>query len=1412
MSARLDALGSRVVLLGTGRHDGAGWPSSVPAVATTLRDLRAVFRDACGVAEEQIRTVEDPATPNEFQRAIAAAAEEATEVLLIYYVGHGILNRRRELHLAVQGAVDPATVGAYQALPVREIQETVRLRGGRRAILVLDCCFAGRAEPPAEDGVLLAAAGADELAWAPQGAEHTTFSGAFIEALRDGVPGEPGDLQLRHLFRHLRGRLAKQGYPVPILQAGDLTAEVVLGRNPMDRPTGEDPGEPPAGGDDSCPYQGLQPYTTEDARLFAGRDAVVEAVLRKMRAALPTGGITVVSGPSGNGKTSLIEAGVVPAIRNGAVVQPGVPDSHVVRIRITTDPVEALNTALAGGPGPSARSPLLILVDQFEQLFVQGIAPSRQRAFVSALHDLSRPGPGGPRALVVLGLRSDFDGPCAGFPELVSAFQERNVVVGPMTTGELRTAVLEPARRSRFRLEPGLIERLLIDAGADLGADDTAGSGPGSLPLISQALLSTWHRRSGRTLTLAGYQATGGVRQAVQQTADAAFAALTAPEKAAARRLLISLVRVGAAGRPDTRGRIQRAAVSGADAEAALGKLADHRLVTVDENSVELAHEALIREWPLLRDWVGDSRAGLLVAQELELAAAGWRAAAGDRAHLYRAGRLAEARSRIDPDTAGRLGDDAREFLAASVRQQRRTAWTRRITAAALVLLTVLATTTAVLAVNRGDRLDKQLRTANAGNLAVASEAAAAGDPAFATRLALAAWRLEPSHPSARAALANRYMAMRSVEHVFDGVTATGPIKSLSASENGDMVLVAATGSTFTVVTGLTVGRASTWLLPTSHNRAMPSPDGRWVITGGNGTALSLWDVAGRRRPLSLPGSRPITAVDKQSWAFSWDGARLLVAGEDGAGALMWSLPGLTWMPLPSRVLGDGAISGIGFTDDPSTILVNRAVSGSDHLEVRSLTSGRSVRRFPAGATPGGGGRWVHRCVDENTQDGAPATVSVVRAATGKPNERVAARQPDCGTEATPDGNHLLPEVTSVREDAATIRRITSLVTGESYDFVLPYRSARDESAGDLTRLTVIDVAGGPPMALLGIGTAVLRLRPIARDPLAMPGSNSRTEDGEHVLTHYYDRLEVTSPGTGRSVAHLGAPAGVSFGNIGIPWTSVWQDGARVFTEYSVPGLRTAGVFRAPAEQGARYEWDILDRDEGGLLAVAVGNRVTVWDRGSGRTESELTVPAGEALLSKYRSDPHVLLRIGHPGEVLIYTNTERPQLWNYRTRTLLSTLPMTADTGGMLFDATGDRLIHLEADKTIQVWDVATGRPVGSPVTAPDAWSPLGITPEEDGAYVVTFTDVDGGRRVEFWDLERGTSSGALRLTDEETGPNEAAVTSTLALRGDRVMPTEVALTAAAWRDQLCRAFGAGFTETERAALPEGAPQDNPC
>ncbi|GAA1618445.1 hypothetical protein [Actinoplanes couchii] len=485
---------------------------------------------------------------------------------------------------------------------------------------------------------------------------------------------------------------------------------------------------------DSLPYVGLAAYRVEDSDRFFGREAVTGTLARLVEERPFVG----VFGSSGAGKSSLLQAGLVAGSdRTPILITPGtdpVTELAVSVAALTDEPVDHVRRDLAAGTGAlrarlaSTAAEVLLVVDQFEEVFT--LCGDTDRLWLIR----SLTAAAGPRTKVVIGVRADFYGHCAGYPELVTALHRAQVLVGPMSTEELRSAITEPAAHAGATLETALVARVISDVTGQ----------PGALPLVSHALAETWRRRRGMVMTLTGYQDVGGLEHALARTAEHTFEQLTPEDREAVRLVFTRLVVLGD-GTGDTKRRVRRTDLPIPD--ALLERLAAARLVTIDRRTVELTHEALLRAWPRLAGWLARDRETLRRRHELAEAAAVWEADDHDPDTLYRGARLEQASGLRDL-----LNPREHAFLSASLRADtvrretdRRNTRRQRRLAAGLTALAVLLAGTALVAFTAQHRAGQKRDEALSLRAAGTARDMIAGHPYDAAVLALAAYRLSPT-------------------------------------------------------------------------------------------------------------------------------------------------------------------------------------------------------------------------------------------------------------------------------------------------------------------------------------------------------------------------------------------------------------------------------------------------------------------------------------------------------------------------------------------------------------------------------------------------------------------------------------------------------------------------------------------
>ncbi|WP_328285639.1 nSTAND1 domain-containing NTPase [Streptomyces sp. GQFP] len=1027
-------------------------------------------------------------------------------------------------------------------------------------------------------------------------------------------------------------------------------------------------------GDAVPPYRGLARFEPDDSALFFGRDKSVGELLELVREHR----FAAVFGPSGSGKSSLLRAGLIPALREMS----GSERPAVIRVLAPGErPADTHQKALVAQNGDLDT---WVIVDQFEELFTLCRDRAERDRFLDLLLAAREPES---RLRVVVAVRGDFYGHCAGHRELAEAVSRANLLVGPMGRDELREVITGPATAVGLNVERALTARII----------DEVTDRPGALPMLSHALLETWRRRRARTLTVAAYEEAGGVSGAIAASGEQAYGDLSVAQAPAARRILLRLIAPGD-GTADTRRPAERAELeTGPDDAAVVERLAAARLITLSEDTVELAHEALITGWPRLAEWIEQDRERLRAQRRLGEAARAWEELGRDPGALYRGTRLARAEELF----AGRPDDELtraeRAFLTASLAgrdadhaAEVRTTKRMRTLAVAVSAFLVLALTAGLVAWQQNRASDRETAKAAARRIASIAGSLRSTDPRTAALLGVAAWRIAPLTESRSALLAGLVQPERDA--FTDPQTDKDTRRYLT---DGGRTLVSVTGRRVSVRDVAGHRLTASYRLPPDTQVTAVGPDARTVgLAGPDGD--QLWDLAAGNR---VAGLGDATLLD-----FGADGRSYLVAPPEGTGSV--------------RLL--------------------RTADGKADFET-------AVPHGLASAAVGANGRLAALC----PADGAPQVWDTVH---GKrlPGAWNTADKDVCGTGTGADtGNRMVrfsPDGKRLAVVSGPVLRVWDVPGGR----LVAELSSSDEGGftqADFSRDgAYVATADDQELAVWRVdadGSQVFR-RPLAdadvRGLAWAPGKSRVLRYLDGATVHTYDltaNLAARRPSTTPDAAVLGPD--------GTVLATATRSGAGYGFELS--STRSGSVLARAALgplQGANGDVPLLSfSPDGRTLAVAdtVGSqqRLTVWDVRAHKVRTSFRLP-----LTSDR--PLSGLALGPDGRTLLVSRIDGTEVWDtggqapHRKGTLRGladdSLVLRAD--GRLAAGSDDQYAALPSGPV-------TGRALadGKEVTA------LAFSP--DGTRLAVG---DASGRVTLWDGDVRRRTGVLSGTSEGGAP----------------------------------------------------------
>ncbi|WP_253830399.1 WD40 repeat domain-containing serine/threonine protein kinase [Prauserella aidingensis] len=1114
-----------------------------------------------------------------------------------------------------------------------------------------------------------------------------------------------------------------------------------------------------AGFDEACPYPGLRSFDSGEADWFHGRDAEITELLVRLTAPDAASGPLAVVGASGAGKSSLLRAGLFPVLDEQrvpwqrVVLTPGRQpvDTLAVRLAAVTgaDPA-ALAESIRGEPQsfgrhclPGAGGPPMIVVDQFEQLFTDGASHGDRLAFATALAS-ARP------AVVVLAVRADHVPDCIALEPLRGAL-DRPFVVGPLGIAALRQAITEPARAAGIAVEAGLVDRLIGDA---VARDGSPGE-HGVLPRLAHALRETWHNRTGGALTLAGYQATGGVDRAVAVSADRLYQRLDAGRAEALRTTLLHLVKV----LPDG-GLARRRADRGELDEQALSDLVTARLAEIDTDGVRLSHDALLTAWPRLREWVEAERQELLLRQRLDEAVSVWRDGEQDRGDLYRGARLATA---LEWAEGRELTEHQRAFLHASGREQQRSTRRLRGAVAALAGLLVVALVASGLAVGGWNDADRQARVALSRQLSAESRALSEWDPVGAREAALRAWRASPT-AEARGAL----LSADALPRLGGFDSGLDPATAVDVSSDGERIAVAGTGGESgageVVVRDTTSGEQTTLdagLGADTVQAVRFSPDGSMLAVAAFGDGVRVWDVASGKvlTPILARAGRVIGPIawrpdgsglvaqavdetsrigawdprtgqhrrwlggpaDEMAYSLAYDGSRLAVGRIDGSVAL--------WDTAARKRLFRSTAHRDAAGADAGAVPV--VVALSDRLLASASQYDNSLRLYHRG-DGSAAGRITDRTRSSDDAAQGPTIMtfsgdgtSLLTATGGRvmvwdPVERTRLGRLAGGTGGGTTGGRTIAAL-AVTADAATT--VAARIGGRVVDW------RRGTPWYETPRGSVLDVAFDPrsdeATAVDGTGAVHAWDRRTGRatgepDTLDSAGmAVAYAPDGTRVVGEAHGTLTVTQPGGPEATLDLGRHW---FGGE----LAISPDGTLLAAASRHPG--------GPNDPGRVHVWDLRSREPLAVLELDAGSASALAFAPDGTRLS--AVSSSSALPGGSGDDESENGGSENAGaETGVTLTTWRTSDIADGEAAATATAQLEDDVVDAVYAPGGENLIAASVTGRIQIRDVADGTLRREFGTHPSAVRALALAP--DGRTVATATTDDSAVRL--WNLDDG-------------------------------------------------------------------------
>ena len=1130
------------------------------------------------------------------------------------------------------------------------------------------------------------------------------------------------------------------------------------------------------------PYKGLLPFEESDAGVFFGREELTQELIAR----LASDRFMAVVGPSGSGKSSVVRAGLIPALRAGALqgserwsIVEMLPGPHpmieleTALMRVARDPSIGLLDVLDRDElgilraikriQPPGSEEIVLFVDQLEEVFTLGEDEARRARFLAGIRAVVADPHA--RVRVVTTLRADFFDRPLSYPGFADLMRSSVEAVVPLTADEIERAVVEPARRVGVELERGLLATMLTETSDE----------PGALPLLQYALTELFQRREGTTMTLDAYRTIGGVAGAVSGRAEELYTGSTDAERAAARQLFLRLLTPGE-GTEDVRRRVTRTEIESVDVDRnamnlVVDRFGSSRLLSFDRDArshqptVEVAHEALLRSWPRLHGWVEGAREDVRMSRRLHVATMEWIDAEREPSFLLRGGQLAqfeswaihssvvptaEERSFLDASVDARAAEEAAEEarVTREIATERRSVRRLRVVVAVITAAALIGGFLTIIAVRERNQAERATRNATARELAGAALSTVDVDPDLSILLALRAVEstrsvdgsvVREAEEALHVAVGSSRL-LRTLRDPSSGTVSVSPDGSRIATAQR---LAPATGTVIEPVIWDAATGERVLKLSGGHagnvNDIQFNPDGSLVATAGEDGMVIIWDATTGRIVRSIRADDAGELGGAFNVDFSPDASRVVVTTLPGDEATIGMFAvdtgeRLFAIPLPYTVCG------IDFSPDGSLIIGGECFT--DEFPTAHLwdaTSGAEVR--PLGDH---GGRWITWAAF--SPDGTLAVTlgrdggRVWNVRTGRELVRLAGHAEMETADFSPDGD---------------------LVATGSADGTAKVWDAR--SGLELLTLSASGGALGEVRfspdgtTLITGGTGATRVWDVTPEGRGEALAIATPTEHEYPLVAYGLRGSVLVSTGDRGVTAWDATSGDRLERF--PWrsdlTRFVPDDQRVLLSTDPPLIQVDDTGEMRATYPTRDSRVVAYSPDGSVLASGhQDGRVLLWDAETGVQIATLN-PGSDRL-------PSVNDLVFSPDNSLLVSASSdgTAKVWDLRTDRVIRRFTHAEDVNAVAFSPDGSLVATGSNDATAKIWQLDGGRVT---VLAGHQGAVQSIQFSPDGTRVVTSSE---DTTIRLWDVETGREVLILRgptasATDIAFSPDEVHLAS---------------------------------------------------